>query len=81
MHRCLFWTAGLKEFNSMDILFILLHRCDYQRAVRLDPMCLPARVNLAYTLQVSGRFMQAWRQFTTAIDLKPSKFFFFFCSG
>ncbi|XP_060594169.1 uncharacterized protein LOC132748578 isoform X2 [Ruditapes philippinarum] len=45
---------------------------DYQRVLRFDAMNLPARVNLAYTLQVSGHFMQAWRQFTTAIDLKPN---------
>ena len=63
----------LVNFCKME-LFVFLHRCDYQRAVRLDPMCLPARVNLAYTLQVAGRFMQAWRQFSTAIDIKPSKY-------
>ncbi|XP_052281417.1 uncharacterized protein LOC127878913 isoform X2 [Dreissena polymorpha] len=45
---------------------------DYERVLRLDPMNLPARVNLAYTLQVAGHFMQAWRQFTTALDMKPN---------
>ncbi|ESP04783.1 hypothetical protein LOTGIDRAFT_156007 [Lottia gigantea] len=47
-------------------------RRDYQRALRLDPMCLPARVNLAYTLQVEGHLMQAWEQFTSAIEVKPT---------
>ncbi|KAL4230368.1 cytochrome c oxidase subunit 1 [Mactra antiquata] len=45
---------------------------DYERVLRYDPYNLPARVNLAYTLQVSGHFMQAWRQFTIAIDMKPN---------
>lgn len=45
-------------------------RRDYERALRLDPMCLTARVNLAYTLQVCGKLMQAWRNFTIAIELK-----------
>ncbi|XP_012943224.1 uncharacterized protein LOC101857057 [Aplysia californica] len=47
-------------------------RRDYQRALRLDPLCLPARINLAYTAQVSGKLMQAWRHFTAAIEVKPS---------
>ena len=59
--------------KQIVISFVSMNRHDYQRVLRYDPMCLPARINLAYTLQVSGRFMQAWRQFTTAIDMKPSK--------
>lgn len=51
---------------------IIYARRDYERALHLDPLCLPARVNLAYTLQVSGKFMQAWHQFTAAIDIKPT---------
>ncbi|XP_021340514.1 tetratricopeptide repeat protein 6-like, partial [Mizuhopecten yessoensis] len=47
-------------------------RRDYERALLRDPLCLPARVNLAYTLQVSGKFMQAWTQFTTAIAIRPT---------
>lgn len=48
-------------------------RRDYERALRLDPMCMAARVNLAYSLQVTGKLMQAWRNFTIAITLKPSE--------
>ena len=48
-------------------------RRDYERALRLDPMCLAARVNLAYTLQVCGKLMRAWRNFTIAITLKGSE--------
>ncbi|XP_033743076.1 uncharacterized protein LOC117329299 isoform X6 [Pecten maximus] len=47
-------------------------RRDYERALLRDPLCLPARVNLAYTLQVSAKFMQAWTQFTTAIAIRPT---------
>ncbi|XP_059155839.1 uncharacterized protein LOC131940934 [Physella acuta] len=46
-------------------------RRDYQRVLRLDPLCLPARINLAYTAQVSGKLMQAWKHFTAVIDLRP----------
>ncbi|RUS90257.1 hypothetical protein EGW08_001946 [Elysia chlorotica] len=49
-----------------------LARRDYQRALRLDPQCLPARINLAYTAQVSGKLMQAWRHFTAVIEVRPS---------
>nr|KAG5709228.1 hypothetical protein BaRGS_017980 [Batillaria attramentaria] len=49
---------------------IIQARRDYERALRLDPLCLTARVNLAYTLQVCGKMMQAWRNFTIAITLK-----------
>ena len=46
-------------------------RGDYQRAIKMKPLCLAARVNLAFALQMSGRLMQAWRNFTVAITLKP----------
>ena len=55
------------------LYFYRYFRRDYERVLRYEPTNLPARVNLAYTLQVSGHFMQAWRQFTTALDFKPSK--------
>lgn len=45
---------------------------DYQRALRLDPFCLPARINLAYAAQMSGKQMQAWKHFTCIIEVKPS---------
>jgi tetratricopeptide (TPR) repeat protein len=44
---------------------------DYLRALHIDPMCLMARVNLAHYFQVTGRFMQAWHQFTAAIAINP----------
>ena len=46
-------------------------RWDYERALHLNPTCLPARVNLAYTLQVAGKYQQAWHQFTKAILINP----------
>ncbi|KAL3878456.1 hypothetical protein ACJMK2_030805 [Sinanodonta woodiana] len=58
------------DFGSKEGL--MYARRDYERALKLDPMCLPARVNLAYTLQVSGKFMQAWKHFTIAISIKPN---------
>ncbi|CAH1776552.1 unnamed protein product [Owenia fusiformis] len=44
---------------------------DYQRTLKLDPTCLQARVNLAYNLQVTGKFQLAWQQFTLAIEINP----------
>ncbi|ELT94016.1 hypothetical protein CAPTEDRAFT_222812 [Capitella teleta] len=46
-------------------------RHDYERVLRVDPVCLPARVNLAYNLQVQGKFQQAWHQFNATITLNP----------
>ena len=46
-------------------------RFDYERALHLDPTCLPARVNLAYTLQVAAKYQQAWHQFTKAVNINP----------
>eukprot|EP00794_Sanderia_malayensis_P018055 gene18055-19864_t len=53
---------GTPKYNT-------LARRDYSRALHLDPMCLLARVNLAYSLQVQGRFKAAWMQFTKCIEL------------
>eukprot|EP00795_Rhopilema_esculentum_P011483 gene11483-21699_t len=44
-------------------------RRDFLRALHLNPKCLQARVSLAYTLQVQGRFKAAWIQFTKCIEL------------
>ncbi|CAL1530862.1 unnamed protein product [Lymnaea stagnalis] len=49
---------------------IEMARRDYQRVLRLDPLCLPARINLAYTAQVSGKMMQAWKHFTAVIEVR-----------
>ncbi|XP_023933182.1 tetratricopeptide repeat protein 6-like [Lingula anatina] len=46
-------------------------RRDYERALQLNPIYLPARVNLAYNLQVCGKYMHAWRQFTAALTANP----------
>ncbi|XP_067933193.1 uncharacterized protein [Watersipora subatra] len=43
-------------------------QADYERALMLKPTYLPARINLAYSLQMSGKFQQSWTQFTIAID-------------
>ncbi|CAG2247704.1 Tetratricopeptide repeat protein 6 [Mytilus edulis] len=45
---------------------------DYERVLRQEPTNLSARVNLANTLQVLGKFMQAWNQFTIAISVRPT---------
>ncbi|XP_028413242.1 uncharacterized protein LOC114536089 isoform X2 [Dendronephthya gigantea] len=44
-------------------------RFDYLKALHIDPLCLPARVNLAYNLQVEGKFQKAWDQFTAALNI------------
>jgi len=48
-------------------------RRDYERALHINPQCLEAYVNLAHCLQVMGRFMQAWKQFTAAISIDSGK--------
>lgn len=58
------------------LIFFVPCRRDYQRVLHLDPTCLEARVNLAHCLQVMGKFMQAWHQFTAAITVNPSKSYF-----
>ena len=40
----------------------------------MDVHCLPARVNLAYNLQVAGKFWLSWQQFTAAININPGVF-------
>ncbi|XP_077983613.1 uncharacterized protein LOC144438458 [Glandiceps talaboti] len=46
-------------------------RHDYETAMHLDPLCLPARVNLGYNLQVTGKFQQAWNHFTACLHISP----------
>ena len=40
--------------SSLIAVVLCSHRADYCKALHFDPCCLPARVNLAYTLQVSS---------------------------
>ncbi len=58
------------KFGYGGHLFPWHCRHDYERCLRHDPGYLPARVNLAYNLQVSGHYQQAWHQFTAAIALQ-----------
>lgn len=44
-------------------------RRDYQRAIRMDPRCISAYVNLAYSLQCDGRFMDAWNVVSSALRI------------
>ena len=78
MLRCLIKKVFLERYEYFfGIILILLlefnFRRDYQRAMHLNPTYLPARVNLAYTQQVAGKFFKAWHQFTAAIAIDPSK--------
>ena len=59
--------------NLVDFYFD--SRRDYERALHLDPMCLPARVNLAYNMQVCGKHQQAWEQFTACLDINPGEYY------
>ena len=45
--------VSITAWYSMHHYIMCLHRADYCKALHFDPCCLPARVNLAYTLQVS----------------------------
>ena len=49
----------------------LLGKRDYIRAVHLNPLCMEARVNLAYSLQMQGYFKKAWNLFTRTIEIDP----------
>ena len=57
----------LMDYN--DSVGTKMGRRDYLRALHMNPLCLEARVNLAYNMQVQGRFMTAWNLFTRAIEL------------
>ena len=46
-------------------------RCDYQRAIRVDPTLMTGYVNLAYSLQCEGEFQDAWNILTTALRVNP----------
>ena len=59
--------------NVILLIYMYFCRRDYQRCLRLDVCYLPARVNLAYTLQMAGFYQQAWQQFTAAININKCK--------
>ncbi|OCT68656.1 uncharacterized protein ttc6.L [Xenopus laevis] len=46
-------------------------KCDFARALHLNPSCVAARICLGYTLQAQGLFQQAWNHFTVALDIDP----------
>ncbi|EDV25303.1 uncharacterized protein TRIADDRAFT_24608, partial [Trichoplax adhaerens] len=68
-----FLDAYLGRGNVMMDYVTLNHnaisRRDYGKALRLSPFYLPARLNLAYSLQVDGHFKLAWNQFTIALNI------------
>ena len=64
--------------RSSPLIFLIMFeymfcRRDYQRCLHMNALYLPARVNLAYTLQMVGHYQQAWHQFTAAINIDNSK--------
>ncbi|XP_068717425.1 uncharacterized protein [Montipora capricornis] len=58
---------ALMDFGHDD--GTVLGRRDYLKALHIDPLCLSARVNLGYNLQVEGRFQSAWNLFSSAITI------------
>ncbi|KAL9955567.1 hypothetical protein ACROYT_G036906 [Oculina patagonica] len=58
---------ALMDFGHED--GTVLGRHDYLKALHMDPLCLSARVNLGYNLQVEGKFQAAWSQFSAAITI------------
>ncbi|XP_077968120.1 uncharacterized protein LOC120326538 [Styela clava] len=52
-----------------DAKDVVSSRYDYQRALKLNPTCVSARINLGYSLQSIGKLHQAWLQFSRAIEL------------
>ena len=49
-----------------------LSKNDFCRAIHLDPTCTIARINLAFLLQFEGKYAQAWRQLTNALESDPN---------
>ena len=41
-----------RTFVTLTLHVFIVYRRDYARAIQLQPTCLPARVNLGFTLQV-----------------------------
>ena len=54
--------------------FVLAQK-DYEHVIVMDSRNIDAHINLAYLYQITGRFMKAWQQFTTAMQIKPGKLF------
>lgn len=48
---------------------------DYEHVLVMDSRNIDAHINLAYLYQITGRFMKSWQQFTTAMQINPSKLF------
>jgi tetratricopeptide (TPR) repeat protein len=46
-------------------------RCDYQRAIRVDPTLMTGYINLAYSLQCEGQFQDAFNVLSSALRLNP----------
>ncbi len=59
------------ELQSVT-LCVLCYRHDYERAIHLDPHCMKARVNLAFSYQMVGHFQKAWNELTVAIAVDDS---------
>ena len=47
-----------------------LARQDYQAILRTDASNMDAQINMAYLLQMVGRFQRAWQQFSNAMRLR-----------
>ncbi|KAJ3354248.1 cytochrome c oxidase subunit 1 [Entophlyctis luteolus] len=45
---------------------------DYARVVHMYPTCIEAYVNMAYTLQMEGRYQKAWDLFAMALAIDPT---------
>ncbi|KAJ3032763.1 cytochrome c oxidase subunit 1, partial [Rhizophlyctis rosea] len=48
-----------------------LARMDYGRVIHMYPRCTEAYVNMAYTLQMEGRYKKAWEILTMALAVDP----------
>ncbi|XP_065910074.1 uncharacterized protein [Dysidea avara] len=51
---------------------LILSKQDYCKALHFDPCCLPARVNLAHTLQMEEKYKKSWNHFTCALATNPN---------
>jgi len=73
-------------YNNVGLIYaergqLALAKDNYEQALRLDPRCTAARINLANLLYQEGRVDDAARQLTTVVELDRDNFEAFMNAG
>ena len=66
-----FIGRGNIYMDYMNLAGLQLAKNDYCRALHLDPTSSIARINIAFLLQFEGKYAQAWRHLTNALETDP----------